>query len=106
MGPWFTNMHLDVYHRALAGGGEFIGGEAGPGEENIWHWSVIGLTTGRLVVVVWPEGAPARSRWRARGCSVSGEARGGEVQHVAMKATMGSREEVGTLGRRRESAEV
>jgi hypothetical protein len=47
----------------------------------------------------------ARLRRRASCSSGSGEARGGEDQCVAMGATLQSREEVGSLGRRRERAE-
>jgi hypothetical protein len=47
-----------------------------------------------------------RSRRRTCYGLVSGEASDGEDQHVAMGATMGSREELGRVGRRRELAGV
>jgi hypothetical protein len=48
----------------------------------------------------------ARSQRRAHGCLVSGEVRGGEVQHAAMGARGGPREGLGWVGRQRELAVV
>jgi hypothetical protein len=39
--------------------GRLAGGERWPGLANKWCHAPIGLTTSRLVVVVWPEVAPA-----------------------------------------------
>jgi hypothetical protein len=50
-------------------------------------------------------GGSGERRQRARCGSGSGEARGGEDQCAAMRAMLGSREEVGSLGRWWERAE-
>jgi hypothetical protein len=62
-----------------------------------WRW----CDRGRL-----RRAAVARSRQHTRCGSVFGEAQGGEDQCTAMGATIGSREELGRVGRRWELAEV
>jgi hypothetical protein len=52
-------MPSGFHYRALGGGGGLAGGERWSEEVNMWHWSVIRLTTRLLVVVAWPEMAPA-----------------------------------------------
>jgi hypothetical protein len=84
-------MPSGFHNRALGGGGGLAGGERRPEEVYMWHGSVIGLTTRRLVVVAWPEVAPrraaeARSRRCAHCGSGFGEARGREDQCAAMGA--------------------
>jgi hypothetical protein len=66
----------------------------------------IGLTTSQLVGVAWPEVAPARSRRHARCGTGSGECEGKAMQQAAVGARVRSREELGSLGRRRERAEA
>jgi hypothetical protein len=55
-------MASGFHNCALAVEGGLTGGERRPEEVNMWHWSVIGLTTRRLVVVAWPEVAPGERR--------------------------------------------
>jgi hypothetical protein len=63
----------------------------GPEQVNKWHGCAIRLTPSRLVAL-------ARPRRYTRGHLDSGEARGGGGQRATMKASPGSREEVGMVG--------
>jgi hypothetical protein len=110
LSPWVHNHALANYIRALAGRGKLAGGEAWSGRSTCG----LGMRLGSPGVDWWrwcgwgrlQRAAAARSRRRTCCGSVSGEASDGEDQHAAMGATMGFRDELWRVGRRRELAEV